>query len=422
MQNNTPRGAAASIILKQLQAPTFSDYEIEKLKTHAAAVMEIVYGVNRYRRTLQWFLAALVKKKPPLHLEAILLCALYQLVYLDNEPDHAVVHEAVELCKKWRHGNQANFINGVLREFLRQKDKLQNKLAKKSLPLRLSHPDELYKRWLNQFGAETTEKIMQWNNQRADTCIRLCLHKTTMRSYLLELAAQSIVAQPHPYAPESFLTIPHGIKITDLPGYTEGLFVVQDPATSLSVQLLAPQPGETVLDLCAAPGGKTILIAEKMARKGTLIAMDVNSHRLTRLRENAERLCWSGFIKIKQYDASQPIKPLEPEFDAILADVPCSNTGVIRRRPEVRWNFNTEQLHQLNTLQKELLTNSAALLKQGGRLCYSTCSIEEEENRLLVDSWLAEHQEFMLVEAKLLVPGVSGTDGAFVAVLQKARE
>jgi 16S rRNA (cytosine967-C5)-methyltransferase len=211
----------------------------------------------------------------------------------------------------------------------------------------------------------------------------------------------------------------HGVRVADLPGYAEGHFMVIDPAAVQAVDLLDPQPGDHILDACAAPGGKTALIAERLRLKGQLVAMDLRADRLPRLRANLERLGCADFVKVVQGDARR----LRPEsfgrFDRILLDVSCSNTGVIRRKPDVRWRFSKAGLTRLGVTQQALLERAAGLVKRGGCIVYSTCSLEPEENEYLISKYLAKRTDIHLVEERKTFPPVSKTDGVYVALLQK---
>jgi 16S rRNA (cytosine967-C5)-methyltransferase len=233
------------------------------------------------------------------------------------------------------------------------------------------------------------------------------LNKTLANSH-------EIAGEPHPFAPDRFLILPRGVSVTGLPGFDEGWFYVQDPSTSVAPSLLNPRPGETVPDACAAPGGKTMQLAELMRGQGTLVAMDPSADRLKPLRENIARLKWN-FIRIVEGDLTQE-KP-STRFNAILLDVPCTNTGVIRRRPDARWRFSPKRLRAACDKQTAMLDAAAACLEAGGRIVYSTCSLELEENEGQVDRWLARHAEFKLANSKKLFPPESGTDGAYAALL-----
>jgi len=204
-----------------------------------------------------------------------------------------------------------------------------------------------------------------------------------------------------------------------VPGYDEGWFTVQDPATAISVDLLAPRPGETVFDACAAPGGKTAMMAGRMRGQGELVAMDMHDDRIDVLKENQKRLKLD-WIEIIKGDARKPQKALgDRTFDAILLDVPCTNTGVLRRRADARWRIDAERIAKITELQYDILTACAGLLKEDGRLVYSTCSLEAEENEDLIARWVGEHPEFLMDKTGKCVPPESGTDGAFAALIRR---
>ena len=205
----------------------------------------------------------------------------------------------------------------------------------------------------------------------------------------------------------------------NVPGYEEGWFTVQDPATSVSVDLLAPRPGEAVLDACAAPGGKTAMMAARMDRRGELVAMDMHDDRIQTLKENQQRLNLD-WIEIAKGDARKPEKTFgDRQFDAILLDVPCLNTGVLKRRADARWRIDDERIETITQLQNDILTACSKLLKEKGRIVYSTCSLEAEENEDLVAQWVARNPDFRLVKTGKAFPPDSGTDGAFAALLRK---
>ena len=278
-------------------------------------------------------------------------------------------------------------------------------MEKQPASVRLSHPRLLIERWTKQFGADAAIRLCEWNNRRADVVLRL--NKILVDTHL-------IAGEPHPFEPGRFLILPRGVSVANLPGFADGWFYVQDPSTSVAPSLLNPRPGETVLDACAAPGGKTMQLAELMQGQGTLVAMDPSADRLKPLRENIARLKWN-FISVVEGDLTKE-KP-STRFNAILLDVPCTNTGVIRRRPDARWRFSPERLRAACDKQAAILDAAAACLESGGRIVYSTCSLELEENEGQVDRWLARHAEFKLADSKKLFPPESGTDGAYAALL-----
>jgi 16S rRNA (cytosine967-C5)-methyltransferase len=237
------------------------------------------------------------------------------------------------------------------------------------------------------------------------------------------LAATGLAAEPHPFCPEQYIVLPRGVAIPDVPGYQEGHFFVQDPSCSEAIRLLDPRPGERILDACAAPGGKLMLAADRMRGEGQLVAADRHADRMGPLRENLARMGWKN-IRTAQADA-RSYKDLHAALDhqpadAVLLDVPCTNTGVLRRRPDARWRFTEERLTTQTATQKEILNAAAHCLKPGGRIVYSTCSLEPEEDEGLVAAWSASAPEFRLADEVKRVPPADGIDGAYAALLVRS--
>ncbi len=255
----------------------------------------------------------------------------------------------------------------------------------------------------------------------------LRLNTVEPEKFFEQLKAAGIAAQPLAALDHTFCILPRGVRVTEVPGYREGWFAVQDPATSLAVDLLAPQPGENILDACAAPGGKALDIAARLQGNGLVVALERHTDRLARLRENVAR-AGGGLIHVVQGDAAAP-EPARQEllaagrgelFDGLLLDVPCSNTGVLRRRPDARWRFSEDRQKKLIETQFRILHGASALVRPGGRLVYSTCSIEPEENEELIKRWLVDRYEYRLVSQRLLLPSVEKTDGAYACLIARA--
>jgi len=288
--------------------------------------------------------------------------------------------------------------------------------------VRFSHPDLLVDRWKKQFGPDKVLRLLEWNNSRPEVVIRPCRLKTSFQDFILAANKAGLNLSPHPFLPDECLVIAHGTAVADVPGYKEGLFTVQDPSTLVSIKLLDPQPGEFVLDACAAPGGKTSIIAEKMSGKGRIIAMDIEAERLETLNENLARIGIKS-VTVMQGDVIKPQimkKACDGRlFDRILLDVPCTNTGVLRRRPDARWRFSVKGLNELVETQKSILASTAAYLKPGGVLVYSTCSLEQDENNGVVDGWLSSTVGFEKIATQQLFPSDTQTDGAYTCALKK---
>ena len=354
-----------------------------------AFVQDLVYTAIRRLRPLRRILGALVRQWPKGELEALLYVGAAQVLYMDDVPDFAAVNETVAAAKACGNPSVARVVNGVLRNLVRRRGEV-------SLGTELeTFPNALARRWTARFGAADAERLAAWHNAPAVT-------------YLARKDG-------------TFTALERGQRVADAPGFSTGEFIVQDPGTRLAVDLLGPQPGERVLDACAAPGGKTAQLAWRSA---VVTACEVNPRRRARLEENLRRLKLADAVTVISSLAAETssLFPLPSSFSKVLVDAPCSNTGVFRRRPDARWNWSEEKLAELVKLQADILDAAAAHVAQGGTLVYSTCSIEPEENAAQVDSFLARHPDFALRETKESVPTVTGHDGAFAAALVRRRE
>jgi len=372
---------------------------------------------------LRWVIGRYIKTPPRAIVEACLLTSAYQLLFMDNTEAYAVLNESVRIAKKAASEKDGHFVNAVLRNIQRELDDIKERIPRLPDPVRLSHPESLLTRWENQYGREMAISLCEWNNQPAFVTIHPVLERISFKDYLQQLRKAGIAAQPHPFLPDQFIQLPHGHKIHDLPGYAEGLFTVQDPATYMAVDLLKPLPGEVILDACSAPGGKAMLMAERMKNSGQLIAMDLHVDRLALLTENIKRMNYDFITpahgNAARLDESEVVKQwVKDGFDAILVDVPCSNTGVIRRRPDARWRFSKTRQKKLLKTQVQILYSASQNLRTGGRIVYSTCSLEPEENLDQINRWLENNLDFMMEEHRLLLPPESQTDGAFAALLR----
>ena len=421
------RGVAAHIIAAWLERGEFPDRALDAVTEDRGFVQEVVFGVARQRRALEWIFHKLAEREPARPMFALALVGLYQLLWMNDVVAYAAIHETVEAAKELSGVRAANFLNAILRRAQRDSAALKAEFEKLPPALQLSHPDALMQRWTQHYGEKRARAICAWDNEAAETVLRLNTNAIAPEKFTAQLTAANIAARPLVVLDHDFFILPRGVRVNDVPGYQEGWFTIQDPATSLAVDLLAPEPGEKILDACAAPGGKALDIAMRLRGRGFVVAMERHSDRLARLRENAAR-AGGDLVRVVQGDAAAP-EPARQAllahsggeyFDAVLLDVPCSNTGVLRRRPDARWRFSEARLHRLVESQFRILHGASALVRSGGRLVYSTCSIEPEENEQLINRWLADRYDFRLLQQRLLLPGVEGTDGAFAALLTRA--
>ena len=347
-----------------------------------AFVQDLVYIVIRRLRPLRKVLGALVTKWPKGELEALLYVGAAQVLYMDEVPDFAAVNETVEAAKQCDNKSVAKVVNAVLRNLIRRREEFEKLIAAAPLEERESFPTALVKRWIARFGEENAAKLCAWHNEPAETF----------------LARKD----------GSFVALERGKKVTEVPGFAEGGFIVQDPGTALAVELVDAKPGDEILDACAAPGGKTIQLAWRGAK---VTACEVNPKRRRKLEENLKRVG----VEVEVADALDSCRLQSIAFGKVLVDAPCSNTGVLRRRPDARWNWSVEKLEALVKLQAEILDQVEPLVAPGGTLVYSTCSNEPEENLEQVNAFLVRHPDFKLDVTRESVPFESGHDGAFAA-------
>ncbi|MCX7818990.1 MAG: 16S rRNA (cytosine(967)-C(5))-methyltransferase RsmB [Kiritimatiellae bacterium] len=409
---------AARMLARWLRSGAFPNRLLESVADRRPEVQELVFAAVRRRETLDWILRTHLKDRPAPPLRALLHIGLVQLFFMDRMPDHAAVHETVEAARELGLGWAVRLVNAVLRRAQRNRSEILLRLRRMPPSVRLSHPPLLVERWERELGALRAHRLCEWNNQPARVCVRLRPGAPPVEHYVAQLRERGCTAEPHPYAPDRFVELGHGIRPASLPLFQEGLIYLQDPSTTVAPELLAPQPGETVLDACAAPGGKTALLAERMNGRGRLIALELHEDRLDRLRENLQRLHLERVEIVRADAATWTPGPDQPaQFDAILLDAPCTNTGVIRRRPDARWTFSPERLERLCRLQAALLDALAPRVRGGGRLVYSTCSLEPEENNRQIVAFLGRRPDFVLVAERLLVPTDTATDGAYAALL-----
>lgn len=425
-------GAYANRVLNSL----FAQEQPEEMEKRLAT--ELVFGVLRQQNYLDHLLQQLLTKDLsalPTAVRGVLRLSIYQLNFTTH-PVYAVVNEAVSLTKGGKYRGLANLVNGVLRGYLRRKGNLtlpgfeQDPIG--HLTIAHSHPRWLVERWVQRWGLETTHRLVEANNTPAPLSIRTNTLLVSREQLLTILTGAGIAAEPVPALPEA-LRLKSGRELTTTPWWQAGFFYIQDEASMLVAHLLAPHPGENIADLCAAPGGKTTHLAQLMKNTGRIYALDQYPHKTKLIADNARRL-QIKIIETVTTDARnwRPDRPL----DGLLLDAPCTGTGVLRRRPDIRWRRQPADLKELVALQETLLDHTATLLKPGGRLVYSTCSIEFEENEGQIRHFLATHPEFRVelpgnfapslkgfrsAEGFLILPHSQELDGFFMTRLVKIK-
>ena len=386
MQNS--RRTAAFIIAKWIATGDFPSNMLPECGPDRSFVQDLVYTALRRFRPLRKILGMLLSRWPKGEMEALLYVGAAQILYMEDVPDFAAVNETVEAAKECANPNVAKVVNAVLRNLVRRREEMLAMLASAPVEERESYPGALYRRWTGRYGQENAELLAKWHNMPAETYLAY---------------------------PDRFEKLPRGKRVGDAEGYAEGRFVVQDPATALAVELLDVRPGDKVFDMCAAPGGKTIQIAWRGAE---VTACEIKPSRRRRLAENLERVGLAGKVAV----VPSPDSLADGSFPKILVDAPCSNTGVLRRRPDARWNWSEEKLAALVKLQAEILDRAAAICAPGGIVVYSTCSNEPEENMETVEAFLSRHADFELVRSRESVPYETGHDGAFAAKLLRKNQ
>jgi len=441
---DNPRHSAAKILCAVYEKDAYANIalvnEIRKNSYNdidRRFLTEIVYGSVKMGLTIDWilnkYMTRPLKKIPPM-VRAILRISVYQIFFMDRVPISAICNEAVKLTKKYAHQGTANFVNAVLRTAGREKDKAKfpdeekNKLE--FLSLSTGHPLWMIKRWEELFGYDETKKLADFNNSEPILSLRTNTLKITREELLNELQTQNIEAKKSEITPEGILITKHK-SLDEMTIIQDGKAQVQDESSMLAVHVLSPKEEEFIVDLCAAPGGKSTHIAALMNNRGKVLATDIYEHKIEKINENAKRL-GIDIIETEELDGRELGKLYENKADRVLVDAPCSGLGVLRRRPDARLKKNEEEIKKLPKLQLELLESGAKAVKKNGVLVYSTCTIEPMENEEVVKNFLEKNSEFELdntgeflpiIKRKekmiQLLPTIDNTDGFFIARMIK---
>ncbi len=419
MKTETPRDLALMVLNrlphKSILAGNALD-DVFRRSSHLnerdrAFVSHLVQGVLRWRLRLDWIVGEAadfsIKKITP-HVLNILRIALYQIFFLDRVPESAAVNEAVKQAKGGSARHVVSFVNGLLRNICREKDNITFPDRDTDPVLHLSvfysYPEWLVKKWLRELGAEFTENLLSAGNRLPANTIRTNALKTNRGKLIKRLAEEGISGKPTSYSPDGVLLEDHRGRVDELISFGNGLFQVQDQGAQITSHLLAPKPGEAILDVCTGLGGKATHLAELMGGRGPVIALDINRRRLINLGRNSRRL-GIGNISPVAADASGSLSSLFPfGFDKIMVDAPCSGLGVISRHPDGKWNREEGDIRRLALLQKGILNEALSLLRNRGKLLYVTCTISREENEDVVNSSLAKNRDISLENIRDHVP------------------
>ncbi len=444
------RELAVEILLKvekkNAYADILLDHSLKKASLSSrdrALLTQLVYGALRWRGRIDWYLSQFLHRSlsgTNAYIRNLLRLTLYQLLFLDKVPDYAAVNEGVELAKRHGGARAGGLVNGVVRRILREKDKLPDPDPKDDailyLSVRWSHPDWLVKKWLGYFGREETESLLKADNQESPLTLRANRLKGDRESLREKLRARGFNAAPTRWSPQGIQLKSAGAA-DQLPGFQEGFFQVQGEASQLIGYLVDPQPGERVLDACAAPGGKTTHLAELMGDNGELIVTDISVKGLEKLKQNVQRL---GLTSVRPFavDVSRGLTgALALPYDRILVDAPCSGLGTLRSHPEAKWQKDERDIRRLSKLQKKIVRRLSSYLKPGGILVYATCTLTREENEGVVEDFLDHEKGFVLDNARdtlpreakpmisgkyfLALPHKHNTDGFFAARMRKVK-
>lgn len=429
------QGAYSNIALKKFLKET--DYKV----VDRGFITELVYGIIKNKTRLDYiigkFSSVKINKMSPWILN-ILRLGVYQILFLERIPDSAACNESVKLSKKYGHMASSKFVNAVLRNVGRQKDTIAFPDKKQKpieyLEVTYSHPRWMIEQWIKKYGFDFTEGLCKANNEVADLTVRANTLKTTPEELASHLTQEDIQVEKGKYIAEALL-LRHVGNIEGIDAFKSGLFQVQDESSMLVSKVLDPQPGETIIDVCCAPGGKTTHIAQLMKNTGCIYGWDIHPHKIELVRTAAQRL-GIEILQLEARDATAANDALLNKADRVLVDAPCTGMGIIRRKPDIKWNKANEDLKSITEIQRKIIDTASKYVKPGGTLVYSTCTIQDEENINLVKAFLEEHSDFELVSIEgtvptglqkdtvsqgylQLYPNVDGTDGFFISKLKR---
>ncbi|MEH7203635.1 16S rRNA (cytosine(967)-C(5))-methyltransferase RsmB [Bacillus safensis] len=445
MKKSNVREVALDALIKLEQNQAYSNLLLQSvMKDKDLAdqdkplLTELVYGTLQNKLALDYMLAPFVKKpqKVAPWVMQLLRMSLYQMVYLEKIPDRAAIHEAVELTKKRGHKGISSLVNGVLRSVQREGvpsfDAIKDPV--KRLSIETSHPLWLVQEWAQAYGFEAAENMCRIHLVPPKQTLRVNRMKTDRTALQQKLMDAGIETELGDLS-EDALKLMKG-SIVSTPSFQEGYVTIQDESSMLVARALDPQPGETVLDACAAPGGKSTHIAERMNDEGKIVSLDLHEHKVKLIKQAAKRLNLTQ-IEAKALDARKAADYYsEASFDRILIDAPCSGFGVIRRKPDMKYTKSQEDSARLAAIQQAILKEAAPLLKPGGTLVYSTCTMDPTENQQVIHAFLQEHQDFepdLSLNERLpeqvapfvqngsvqILPHYFGTDGFFICSMRK---
>lgn len=398
---------------------------------------EIIYGVIENKYYIDYMIDKLSKvktNKMEIYVKTLLRMGIYQIMFLNSISDYAAVNETVNLAKK-KNSKVSGFINGILRNVIRQKEEIGKVKTKDDvdyLAIKYSYDKWMIRNWMIHFGKEFTEELLEANNERPNIYLRTNTLKITRDELIKKLEKQNIKAEKVNVVEEA-IKVEHLKDIENNSLYKEGLFTVQDVSSMLVGKVMNPKENSLVLDVCSAPGGKTTHMATLMNNTGQVVSRDIYDHKLKLIKAASKRLGLTN-VDVEEFDGMKLDRESIAKFDYVLADVPCSGLGIIRRKPEIKYK-EKEEFRQLPPIQKKILENASKYVKVGGTLIYSTCTIQDSENIDVVNEFLQKNKNFELVPIKevnvdlenqekgymKIYPNVHDMDGFFISKLIRVR-
>ena len=426
---NDNRKTAYRVLLEMEKENSYSNIVLNRILVFdnpesPAFVRELVYAVTENRIFIDYAIDRLVTKgiksvKPqPLCLLRLGIC---QIEFINSVPDYAAVSETVKLARRVIPGRDG-FVNGVLRNYLKLRENFPYPDREKNmadyLSVKYSYAKWIVDMWLGQYGAEKTERLLEPPNETPPIINMQNTHKTTPQDLAEELKEEGFPVWPGRNSERGVSLKVKGSGLLDSRLFSEGYFSVQDEASLMAAELLGPEPGDTAVDVCAAPGGKSFAMAEMMENRGVIYAMDIHHHKIDLIDKGAQRL-GIDIIKSAVFDSENVREDLAGSADCVLADVPCTGLGVVRRKPEIKLRDVADRGKSLAEKQLKILTSASAYVKTGGKLLYSTCTLNRCENADVVGKFLQKNRSFELVETKQLLPEKDGPDGFFMALMRK---
>lgn len=441
------RKIAAEILNSIEKNKAFSNIEINKMVKKLDDirdqnfVRELVYGVLENKlyidNILKNFSKTKISKIDNMILQ-ILRIGIYQIYFTENIPDSAICNEAVKITKMIGKNRLSGFVNGVLRNISRNKNKEflpdKNKDLLNYLSVKYSHPKWIVDTHIKDYGEKFTEDLLTFNNKKPPLIIRVNTLKIDRESLIKKLMEYDIETVKTKYSNVG-LRVLNPKNITGLKEFKNGLFTIQDESSQLVVHIMNPKSESEVLDVCSAPGGKSTHMAQIMENKGTIISRDIFDHKLKLIEDNSKRL-GINIIKTEKYDALEFDESLEDSMDYCLVDAPCSGLGLLRRKPDIRWNKSEDDIKNLSNIQLNILEIASKYLKKDGILIYSTCTVSKDENINLINTFLKNNKNYKLEKMDNLnindnstlekgyielFPNIHGTDGFFIAKLKRIR-